>query len=66
MYVGVYVYYNYTAAVTSIIFCSLFCPRYDILSCCWRYLPDNRPTFEETLLSLREFWDDAHLYALQQ
>ena len=44
---------------------SIFCHRYEIISCCWRYLPDNRPTFEEILLKLREYWDDARLYVVQ-
>ena len=58
---------QWICAVTNILYvlCSIFCYRYEIISCCWRYLPDNRPTFEEILLSLREYWDDAHLYAVQ-
>ena len=43
----------------------LFCHRYEIISCCWQYLPDTRPTFEEILLKLREYWDDACLYVVQ-
>ena len=44
---------------------SIICHRYEIISCCWEYLPDNRPTFEEILLKMREYWDDACLYVVQ-
>ena len=43
----------------------IFCHRYEIIGCCWQYLPDTRPTFEEILLKLREYWDDARLYVVQ-
>ena len=36
-----------------------------MVGCCWQFMPENRPTFEETLLKLREYWDDEHLYAVQ-
>ena len=36
--------------------------RYDIVSQCWQYLPENHPTFKELLSGLKEYWDDEHLY----
>jgi serine/threonine protein kinase len=41
------------------------CPDklYEIIGHCWQFLPDSRPTFEEILFNLREYWDDAQLYA---
>ena len=52
-------YYDYTASYSAF----MFCHRYEIIGHCWQYLPDDRPTFEEILLNLKEYWDDAHLYA---
>ena len=40
-------------------------PLYSYDDINWQYLPENHSTFEETLLKLREYWDDEHLYAVQ-
>ena len=39
--------------------------RYALMRQCWHHLPDDRPSFTELTLLLKEYWDEEHLYIVQ-
>ena len=39
--------------------------RYTVLFQCWSSLPEDRPSFSELCVHLKDYWDEEHLYVIQ-
>lgn len=38
--------------------------RYSVISSCWNTMPENRPSFGDLVVSLKDYWDDEHFYVV--
>ena len=39
--------------------------RYELITSCWHINPEDRPSFSDLVVRLRDYWDDQHFYVVQ-